>query len=316
MIRSLGARLRAAALPCVRAVARRRGVAAGLGSSAVLSCAVVAFGGSAAAAAAATCDRSATPSTFASTVSAAAAGDTICLASGNYGTWSGTNKAINVVAADGAAPQMQVSFASGDAGFTLDGMTGMGGTIGSGAKNITIRHSTFSSTIDIEGATVNVVLDSDQFVWKAVSSSGGPNAKIFLDTSGTLSAPAVIVQNSAIQNGDLDGVHVGGGSGAVITGNSFGNLCDRNVNHTDNIQFEGGTQIRIAGNYFYAAQNCPTQGITSYDGGTNGVIVEDNVVDVPRDWGIEFYADKNSIIRHNTVVYHDKSYSEFNTGTG
>src|SRR6185369_7168022 len=40
------------------------------------------------------CNRSATTSTFASQVSAATAGQTICLADGNYGTWTGTNKAI------------------------------------------------------------------------------------------------------------------------------------------------------------------------------------------------------------------------------
>lgn len=45
-------------------------------------------------------------------------------------------------------------------------------------------------------------------------------------------------------------------------------------------------------------------------------MIEDNVVDVPRDWGIELYSDMNSIVRHNTVVHHPKSYSEFNTGTG
>jgi hypothetical protein len=268
-------------------------------------------------AAAATCDRSATSSsTLASAVSAATAGQTICLASGSYGTFTGTSSAITRAAAAGATPTMQVNFGSGDSSFTLDGLSGMSGMINGGAKNITIRNSTFTNQIDIEGATSNIVLDHVRLDWNAVSTNGGPNSKIFLNTSGTLTAPAVTIQNSSITNGDLDGIHVGGGSGVQIVGNTFSNLCDRNVNHTDNIQFEGGTQVRIAGNYFYAAQNCPTQGITSYDSGTNGVIVEDNVVDIPRDWGIEFYADKNSIIRHNTVVYHPKSYSNFGTGTG
>ena len=64
----------------------------------------------------------------------------------------------------------------------------------------------------------------------------------------------------------------------------------------------------------YEAQSCATQGITSYDGGTKGVVIEDNVVDVPRDWGIELYSDSGSIVRHNTVVWHSASYSEFYTG--
>jgi Right handed beta helix region/PKD domain len=263
-----------------------------------------------------TCDLNATPSSFASQVSAATAGQTVCLATGNYGTWTGTNKSVTVTAAAGASPQMQVSFGSNANGFTLDGMTGMGGTVTAGATNVTIKNSTFTSTIDIEGATHNVVLDHNKHTWMVGPSTGGPNAKIFVDVSGTLAAPALTIKNSDIENGDLDGVHVGGGSGLVVLDNTFKNLCDMNANHTDNLQFEGGTQIRIAGNYVYEAQNCPTQGITSYDGGTNGLIIEDNVVDVPRDWGIELYSDQNSIVRHNTVVYHPRTYSEFNTGTG
>jgi hypothetical protein len=262
------------------------------------------------------CDRSATTSTFASQVSAATAGQTVCLASGNYGTWSGTNKAITVMAASGASPTMQISFGSGDSAFTLDGMSSMGGTVSAGASNITIQNSTFSDELDIEGSVSHVVVNHNDFTYAVQSTTSGPNAKIFLDTSGSSPGAAVTIENNNIQNGDLDGVHFGGGSGDLVLSNRFQNLCDRGVNHTDNIQFEGGSQVRIAGNYVYEAQNCPTQGITSYDGDTNGVIIEDNVVDVPRDWGIEFYSDQNSIIRHNTVVYHPKAYSEFNTGDG
>src|SRR5919109_4160863 len=88
-----------------------------------------------------TCNLNATPSNFAAQVSAAGAGQTICLASGNYGTWQGTNKAITIKRADGASPTMRFSFGSGDSGFTLDGMSGMGGTISGGAANITVRNS-------------------------------------------------------------------------------------------------------------------------------------------------------------------------------
>ncbi len=102
----------------------------------------------------------------------------MCLATGNYGTWAGTNKAITVAAAAGASPQMRINFGSGDSGFTLDGMTGMGGDI-NGASNITIRNSTFTGSIDIGGANTNVVLDGNTHNWNAVY-SGGLNAKICL----------------------------------------------------------------------------------------------------------------------------------------
>lgn len=268
------------------------------------------------ASAAATCSLSATPANFSAEVAAASPGQTVCLASGNYGTWTGTNKAITIAAAPGNTPTMQISFGAGDGGFTLDGISGMTGTINGGAANIMIQNSAFAGQLDIEGATSNIVIRSDDFSYPVQSTSGGPNAKIFLATNGASPGSAVTIENNLIANGDLDGVHIGGGSGALVAGNEFENLCDRGVNHTDNIQFEGGSQIAIVANYVYEAQDCPTQGITSYDGHTNGILIEDNVVDVPRDWGIELYSDQNSVVVHNTVVWHPASYSEFSTPTG
>jgi hypothetical protein len=215
------------------------------------------------------CDRTATTSTFASQVTAATAGQTICLATGSYGTWAGTNKAITIAADTGAAPSMKVNLASGDTGFTLDGITGMGGVIGNGATNITIKNSTFTSPIRVSGASTKaIVLDHNTHNWNVGPSSGADNAKVYFENSlsGTLAAPSVTIENSEIRNGDLDGIHLGGGSGYQIMGNAITNLCDLNANHTDNIQFDTSitTNVRIAGNYVYAAKGCITQGITSY----------------------------------------------------
>jgi hypothetical protein len=276
----------------------------------------VVLAGRSPAAAAVSCDRSATPSTFAAQVSAATAGQTICLAGGSYGTWSGTNKAITVIAADGAAPTMQVSFGSGDAGFTLDGMRGMGGAV-SGGSDITIRNSTFTSSIDFSGTGISgVVLDGNSLAWN----STGVCCKISVNnTNGTVADPAVTLRNNDIRNGESDGVQVReGAKGLVILNNTFANLCDIGANHTDNIQHYGSgiTQNRIAGNYFLASAGCNTQGITSYDGGTDGVIIEDNVLDIRRPWAIELYADKNSIVRHNTLRWYAAGNCAFNIACG
>ena len=258
------------------------------------------------------CSFNATPSNFAAQVSAAAAGQTVCLATGNYGTWSGTNKNITVQPSAGATPQMRISFGSGDSGFTLDGMTGMGGNI-SGASNITVRNSTFTGSLDADGANVNVVLDGNKFNWNT-SGTTGQNSKLGL--GGGSGGTSVIVRNNEFKNGDLDGIFIGGGSGYLIQNNVFDNLCDAGVNHTDNIQFADTspavTQTRIVGNYVHVAGTCTSQGITSYDHGTNGVIIENNVVDIRRPWGIELYSDVNSIVRHNTVVYRPDTDCDFN----
>jgi Concanavalin A-like lectin/glucanases superfamily len=280
-------------------------VAAGLACVAVLAAAPGTAG-------AATCNLNATPPTLASQVGAATAGQTICLATGDYGTWQGTNKAITLQAADGATPTMDVSFGAGDAGFTLDGMSGMGGSVTSGAHDFTIRNSTFTSSIDFETTNANILLDHNSHDWNAVY-NGGTNAKIFVSNSdGAFSG--VTVQNSTIRNGNLDGIHLGASINAI--GNVFANLCDTGTNHTDNIQFEGGHGGRIANNYVYEGAGCDTQGITSYDSDTVGVTIEDNVVDIRRPWGIELYADKDSIVRHNTLRWYAAKDCNFNIPCG
>jgi hypothetical protein len=248
------------------------------------------------------CDVNATPSSFASQVSAASAGQVICLASGNYGTWNGVDKAITIKAAAGATPVMRVKFDSSVGGFILDGMNGMGG-MSVNTQSFTIKNSVFTDTIDIEVTHGNILLDHNTHDWHAVYGNGSYNAKLRVEND-TGATSGVTVQNSTFRNGDLDGIHLG--AGINILDNIFDNLCDVGTNHTDNIQFEGGIGGRIAGNYVHASLDCETQGITSYDGGTEGVIIEDNVIDISRKFGIEFYADKNSVIRHNTVLYRSR----------
>lgn len=268
-----------------------------------------------------TCNLNATTANFAAQVSAATAGQVVCLATGNYGTWTGTNKAITITKQPGATPTMYINFGSSASGFTLDRMSNMGGVI-KDSTNVRIQNSVFTSPINVNGGTSTrgIVISHNNFLWTPPTSEAA-NAKIILNetatpTTGTVANPAVTVEYNDIQNGDLDGVHIGGGAGMIVRNNRFKNLCDVGVNHTDNIQFEGATATLISGNYMYASQSCGTQGLTSFDSDTVGVIFENNVVDIPRDWGIEIYADKNSIVRHNTVVWHAAPYSVFDHATG
>src|SRR5262249_20335956 len=108
------------------------------------------------------CDLNAAPSNFSSRVSAARAGQTICLATGHYGTWTGTNKAITVKAASGAAPTMTDNFGWPATGFVLDRMRGMSGTI-NGSSNITIQNSTFPQRQNVEGNAKGIVFTADHF---------------------------------------------------------------------------------------------------------------------------------------------------------
>src|SRR3954463_5887778 len=162
-------RLSAAFRRCPAALA---GVLCVLGlTAAVATTSAVAAGGP--------CDVTATPETFALALEEATGGQTICLATGDYGIFHGTDKAVTITADGGSAPQMLVDFSAGDTGFVLDGMTGMGGLISDGATGITIRNSAFTSTIQISGAnTRGIVLDANTHDWMADSAVTKGNAKI------------------------------------------------------------------------------------------------------------------------------------------
>jgi len=260
------------------------------------------------------CDLNATTSNFASQVSAATAGQTICLASGNYGTWTGTNKAITIQAATGATPTMRYSFGSGDSGFTLDGMTGMGGTFTSGASNVTVKNSAFNTCAQFDGSLTNVVFDGNTHL--NINATCG-NSRLGLNASG------VTVRNSLMQGGDSDGAFVSANN-VLVENNRFIDLCDVGGNHTDGLQFadpgdpSGGWNAVVRGNFF-SFNGCPNdyaQALSSYDGGTNGALLEDNVVDTTRPGGIELYADQGSIVRHNTVRWYPSTVCAFNAQCG
>jgi hypothetical protein len=167
MSRSLKVAARAAAPAHRRAAVRRRLLGIGVAGT-VLAGALSASGSPAQGAV--VCDRSASPSTLATQVSAATAGQTICLAAGDYGTWSGTNKAVTLYADSGVTATMKVNFGAGDSGFTLDGLSGMGGTVTDGAANFTIRNSVFTGSIDL-GVSSNA---NSSTTPSATSATGAP----------------------------------------------------------------------------------------------------------------------------------------------
>lgn len=262
------------------------------------------------------CDRNATSaSTLNTQVSQATAGETICLASGDYGTWAGTNKAVTVKADTGAVATMTVSLDGNDDGFTLDGLSEMGGDIRAGAKNFTIRNSAFTSPLRLQGAPgANILIEGNNFDWNALDSAA--NAKLFIWSATYGQASGATIRGNSFRNGELDGIHIGNAAAADIIGNTFMNICYLGGNHSDMLQTEGMVGGRIAQNLFKAGADCGAQGLTSYDSGTVGVVIEDNVIDVRRPWGIEWYSDENSIIRNNTVVYYPPVDCNFGTQCG
>jgi fibronectin type 3 domain-containing protein len=243
----------------------------------------------------AACDRNATTSTFSTELAAATTGQTICLAAGNYGTFTGTNKAVTIQCNSGATCNMAVDFGSGDTGFTIDGMSGVNGQTTGTASNITIKNSTFNGAMEVLGTGAGILLDGNNHKNICGNQSSW---RVLFEGPGT-------IQNSLLEGCGSDGVRLGGTAVANVLNNTFLNIIDDGSgNHTDNIQFYGGSNAVVRGNYFKQTIQGETQVIGAFDG-TSGNLIEDNVIDViSRPWGIELYKDTNSIVRHNTVVYH------------
>jgi hypothetical protein len=109
------------------------------------------------------------------------------------------------------------------------------------------------------------------------------------------------ISNSLLAGGDSDGVQ--SGVGVNVINNEFRDIRESGgTNHTDNVQLLGAAGSVIRGNWVHASGNVTTQGIAAYDG-LRSSLIEHNVVDIPRAWGIEVYADQGSTIRHNTLPY-------------
>jgi parallel beta-helix repeat protein len=266
-----------------------------------------------------TCDRTATPSTFASQVSAATAGQTICLSAGNYGSWTGTNKAITLTRQSGvdrsAVVMNRLSIGSGDTGFTLDGLTIDGADITGSASHIAIKNSrvTDGMVMDLSGSSGGIVLDGNDhggFTESATSCSSTP---ALITIWGTNRSDDVTVSNSVLHDTNLDGIRPDSPNGATIVNNEFYNieeLSSSDCHHTDSIQFYGGENVIVRGNYFHNSAD----GIVAYDGTAHNTI-ENNVIDlVTGRYGIEMYSDTGTIIRHNTLV--KRSSCAFNGACG
>jgi hypothetical protein len=235
------------------------------------------------------------------------------LASGDYGFWSGTGKAITIRPQDGATPTMGIQFGAGAGGFTIDGgratftqawglqiTSEQGPDISAGAHDIVIENTDFSVGLELDGlANSNIVFNHDVF-----HDLNGFNYTAGLHLAWTSSTPSgVTVENSEFRDMSADGIQTG--SPMSILYNEFLNVqpnaAGGNENlHTDGVQLFGGTDVYIIGNFVHGG--CE-QGIDAFDG-TSGNTVEDNVIVGCTAHSLVMGGDKNpgSLVSHNTVI--------------
>lgn len=252
-----------------------------------------------------------TTATFAARVTAATAGDVLCLTSGAYGTWAGTNKAITVKNASGATPTMTINFTTGDTAFTLDGMSGMGGNISNGATNITVKNSAFSSPLNMDGLNNSgVVIDSSTFI--NISACGHPErncttsdtttecCRVHIPGCGVSGDTGMTIQNSLFSGRDTDGIQAGACAFQALD-NEFTGInvaCADPCNHADAMQVIGGAGSVIRGNWFHDIVNC----LVAFDN-LGPITFEDNVCEATLgNHSLELYGDVGSTFNHNTLM--------------
>lgn len=256
-----------------------------------------------------TCNLNATTANFASQVNAATSGQTICLAAGNYGTWTGTDKAITIRSTSGTSASIAFDFSSGDKDFTLDSLQIAGGRIaGPGytstaptrPQNITVKNSVFTSQVVID------YLQNGNILFDNNTHNNIDNNSNCIATPARFHFPydqnvptGVTIRNSIFTGGNTDGIQAGGG--VTIISNTFSGVkekSDSDCAHTDPIQLFGNGHT-VRGNYITDSAD----GIVAYDRIGNSLI-EHNVVDLKSGrFGIELYSDNGSTVRFNTLIY-------------
>ena len=249
------------------------------------------------------CARRASPGTLSRELAAAAPGQTICLAAGDYGTFGGAAKrgSVTLSGAPDARATMRLEF-DGAQNLVLEGLGIRGALLTGSTRNIVIRNSRFTAPATIEGlANANVVFDDDTFNDIDAPKGDSTPARIHLSYSSRTPS-GVTIRNSLFAGGDADGVQ--SGVGVNIIGNEFRNILGRGgPNHTDAIQLLDAPGAVVRGNYIHRTET----GIVAYDG-LERARIEDNVIDLTqegaqRPWGIELYSDSQSVIRNNTLAH-------------
>jgi hypothetical protein len=198
-----------------------------------------------------------TTSTFSARVSGASPGDTLCLSSGSYGSWGGTNKAITIAADSSQSPTFSaVSFTSNTVCcFTMDGSQGTM-TIGTGTAGVNMDMKGQCCTYAFNSSEPHLIafnyvhfrdtINVDYIVESKPTHTWAYTLKFFhtthdnIDLTGTSDTPSrinfpygndettaannfdsgVVVDNVEMSGGCADGIQ--SGAGLTITNSEFG----------------------------------------------------------------------------------------------
>jgi hypothetical protein len=237
----------------------------------------------------------------------------VCLAAGDYGRWSGTNKAITIAPEPNASPTMAFDFGNGAANFTIDGghanfdsgspgISITASTFGAGSQNITVEgvaatDNGVSFVVDIRTDGPGIVIKDN--VFHDMEYPNTTSGAIRVLSPGSVAASNILIENNLFRDMGADGIDVS--TASTLAGNDFLNVESGAIDprHTDAIQFFGGPNIVIEGNFI--EDGC-SQGFDAFDGSQSNTL-EDNVIVGCTVHSLSTYADTpGSLVAHNTVI--------------
>lgn len=250
-------------------------------------------------------ERTATPSTLASVVAAAGAGDTILLESGSYGTFTGAMKSgpVTIRPRSGATATMALRL-SPARNLTFDGLKITDAFVADPrSRNITVRNSDFDGArVMLRGDDlVDANIDFDNNVHSNVNVCDGcSDARVHIAERNEARPNGITIRNSRFYGGSADGI-LNGGNGTRIIGNTFSDLFQTGADgaHTDSIQLFGSKNTLVKGNFFY---NVDMGNPGAYDQADHEVIEDNVIVSARYPFQMQLLSDNGSIVRHNTFV--------------
>jgi hypothetical protein len=243
----------------------------------------------------------ATPGSLDSVFGKARGGDTVVLASGDYGTFVGGAKksTVTIEAARGARATVELELSSA-ARLRFERLTVAGAKIRAPAHDITIARSRFTAAAQVDAtqmAGADILFDRDVFSGIDVCSDCFEGRLTVHGREGQTRPVGVTVQNSLFNGGgNSDGIQVGA-YGVRVLHNEFTGIHKVDAVHTDAIQLYGQSHTVIRGNYVHNAAS----GIMAPDG-TSHELIEENVIRTDgRPSAITIGSDDSSIVRRNTL---------------
>jgi hypothetical protein len=240
----------------------------------------------------------------ASAISSAAAGTTICLNSGTYGSTRLSNISksndVTIQSTSGKTATISLSL-SGSNHLKFQNLTISDMDMNSGGnQNISILNNTFKGQLRVVGSgknasPANILIDGNTFDNITVCSSCSEGRLQLYNAGG------VTVSNNHFGGpGESDGIQWGGYGGTVGPGNVFEGIVQGSYGrHVDAIQLYGQVDNHtITGNYF--ANN--TIYVGAYDGGANLKITNNVFGSSPtNEQKLQLGAIQGLTFTHNTV---------------